>query len=147
MARTKLNTRDDTKTLTTSWRNRHLENIYFCVYEHVWNVYFFNIVPVTYCYGTRFWWFLFFLETFEICFGEDTYECAYVDFITKRNVLFEIKMYTDIQIYFLLFFMVYIGYFYLRSRITPDMNFLNTHITCYYNINALIWRWNIVSLI
>ena len=28
MARTKTNTRDDTKTLTTSWRNRHLENIY-----------------------------------------------------------------------------------------------------------------------
>ena len=26
MARTKTNTRDDTKTLTTSWRNRHLEN-------------------------------------------------------------------------------------------------------------------------
>jgi len=28
MARTKTNTRDDTKPLTTSWRNRHLENIY-----------------------------------------------------------------------------------------------------------------------
>jgi len=28
MARTKTNTRDDTKTLTTLWRNRHLENIY-----------------------------------------------------------------------------------------------------------------------
>jgi len=33
MARTKTNTRDDTKTLTTSWRNRHLENIYFCVFR------------------------------------------------------------------------------------------------------------------
>ena len=32
MARTKTSTRDDTKTLTTSWRNRHLENIYFCVF-------------------------------------------------------------------------------------------------------------------
>jgi len=32
MARTKTSTRDDTKTLTTSWRNKHLENIYFCVY-------------------------------------------------------------------------------------------------------------------
>jgi len=28
MARTKTSTRNDTKTLTTSWRNRHLENIY-----------------------------------------------------------------------------------------------------------------------
>ena len=34
MARTKTNTRDDTKTLTTSWRNRHLENIYFCVFRY-----------------------------------------------------------------------------------------------------------------
>ena len=33
MARTKTNTRDETKTLTTSWRNRHLENIYFCVFR------------------------------------------------------------------------------------------------------------------
>jgi len=33
MARTKTSTRDDTKTLTTSWRNRHLENIYFCVFR------------------------------------------------------------------------------------------------------------------
>ena len=33
MARTKTNTRDDTKTLTTSWRNRHLENIYM---EKMW---------------------------------------------------------------------------------------------------------------
>jgi len=36
------------------------------------------------------------LETFEICLGEDTYECAYEENITKRNVLFGIKMYTDI---------------------------------------------------
>jgi len=27
------NTRDDTKTLTTPWRNRHSENIYFCVFR------------------------------------------------------------------------------------------------------------------
>ena len=33
MARTKTSTRDDTKTLTTSLRNRHLENIYFCVFK------------------------------------------------------------------------------------------------------------------
>jgi len=33
MARTKTSTRDDTKTSTTSWRNRHLENIYFCVFR------------------------------------------------------------------------------------------------------------------
>jgi len=33
MARTKTSTRGDTKTLTTSWRNRHLENIYFCVFQ------------------------------------------------------------------------------------------------------------------
>jgi len=32
MASTKTNTRDDTKTLTTSWRNRHLEKIYVCVF-------------------------------------------------------------------------------------------------------------------
>jgi len=30
MARTKTNTRNDTKTLTASWRNRHLEKLYFC---------------------------------------------------------------------------------------------------------------------
>jgi len=30
---TKTDTRDDTKTLTTSWCNRHLENIYFCVFR------------------------------------------------------------------------------------------------------------------
>ena len=29
MARTKTNTRNDTKTLTTSWRNRHLDKLYF----------------------------------------------------------------------------------------------------------------------
>jgi len=33
MARTKTNTRNDTKTLTTSWRNRHLEKLYFCVFR------------------------------------------------------------------------------------------------------------------
>jgi len=32
MARTKTNTRNDTKTLTTSWRNRHLDKLYFCVF-------------------------------------------------------------------------------------------------------------------
>jgi len=32
MARTKTSTRDDTTTLTTSWRNRHLENIYLCFF-------------------------------------------------------------------------------------------------------------------
>ena len=32
MARTKTSTRDDTKTLTTSWRNKHLENE--IVYKH-----------------------------------------------------------------------------------------------------------------
>jgi len=33
MARTKTNTRNDTKTLTTSWRNRHLDKLYFCVFR------------------------------------------------------------------------------------------------------------------
>jgi len=33
MARTKTNTRKDTKTLTTSWRNRHLDKLYFCVFR------------------------------------------------------------------------------------------------------------------
>jgi len=28
----KTNTRNDTKTLTTSWRNRHLDKLYFCVF-------------------------------------------------------------------------------------------------------------------
>jgi len=39
MARTKINTRDDTKTLTTSWRNRHLENKIYSApvrrFEHI----------------------------------------------------------------------------------------------------------------
>jgi len=38
MASTKTNTRDDTKTLTTSWRNRHLKNIYFVFFTHFDNV-------------------------------------------------------------------------------------------------------------
>jgi len=33
MARTKTNTKNDTKTRTTSWRNRHLEKLYFCVFR------------------------------------------------------------------------------------------------------------------
>ena len=32
MARTKTNTRNDTKTLTTSWRNRHWDKLYVCVF-------------------------------------------------------------------------------------------------------------------
>ena len=42
MARTKINKRDDTKTLTTSWRNIHLENIYFCVFR-IFHFFFFFI--------------------------------------------------------------------------------------------------------
>jgi len=34
MARTKTNKGDNTKILTTSWRNRHLENIYVCVFRN-----------------------------------------------------------------------------------------------------------------
>jgi len=41
MARTKTNTRDDTKTLTTSWRNRHLENIYLCFSDFSFFIFFF----------------------------------------------------------------------------------------------------------
>jgi len=33
MARTKSNTQNDTKTRTTSCRNRHLEKLYFCVFR------------------------------------------------------------------------------------------------------------------
>ena len=33
MARTKSNTQNDTKTRTTSWRNIHLEKLYFCVFR------------------------------------------------------------------------------------------------------------------
>ena len=33
MACTKTNTQNDTKTLTTLWRNRHLEKLYFCVFR------------------------------------------------------------------------------------------------------------------
>ena len=33
MARTKSNTQNDTKTRTTSWRNRRLEKPYFCVFR------------------------------------------------------------------------------------------------------------------
>jgi len=33
MARTKTNTQNDTKTRTTSWRNSHLEKLYFCVLD------------------------------------------------------------------------------------------------------------------
>jgi len=33
MARTKTNTQNDTKTRTTSWRNKHLEKLYFCVFR------------------------------------------------------------------------------------------------------------------
>jgi len=33
MARTKTNTRNDTKTLTTSLRIRHLDKLYFCVFK------------------------------------------------------------------------------------------------------------------
>jgi len=43
MARTKTNTRDDTKTLTTSWRNRHLENIYFLYFSDFYIFIFFFI--------------------------------------------------------------------------------------------------------
>jgi len=32
MARTKNNTSNDTKTLTTSWRNRHLDKLYLSVF-------------------------------------------------------------------------------------------------------------------
>ena len=33
MARTKTNTQNDTKTITTSWRNIHLEKLYCCVFR------------------------------------------------------------------------------------------------------------------
>jgi len=33
MARTKTNSRNDTNTLTTSWGNRHLDKLYFCVFR------------------------------------------------------------------------------------------------------------------
>ena len=41
MARTQTNTQHDTKTLTTSWRNRRLEKLYFGVFRNFFYIFFF----------------------------------------------------------------------------------------------------------
>ena len=105
MARTKTNTRGDTKTLTTSWRKRHLENtnswnIKSKLFSYLWMA-FTSIACLIYHHNKHIrYYFMFFLLCFKVIVNEaNVSQIIHALSNQKQTIIVTCKYKIELQMY------------------------------------------------